>query len=331
LRAEAERRGRGAVRVIRIQEAGFEGFRVPRPLAGRGVGSHVVDPASVALARRHRRAETDAIDGGTLLRTPLAWRRGEPRVRAMAVPPGPEEEEDGRAGGRRIPRGRETLIQERVRHANRIEGPLRAQGVADLDPRRRDRRDRLEALRTGDGRPPPSHLKAEILRASGRIEPLLRRIAEAEAERDRLARARAAEAAPRSPAPLPVRLKGIGREFAAAFALEGLFRSFGNRRQVAAHGGLVPTPWESGRIDRGQGISKAGDPRLRRTVVELARRWLRHRPGSAPSRRFHDRVGRERGGIRETTIAAVARKLSVALRRHVTQGVVPGGAVLKGA
>jgi transposase len=326
LRAKAEQHGRGAVRVICIQEAGFEGFWVHRLLAAEGIESHVVDPASVAVPRRHRRAKTDAIDGETLLRTLLAWRRGEPRVCAMVVPPSPEEEDE-----RRISRERETLIQERVRHTNRIKGLLRAQGVAEFDPRRRDRRERLEALRTGDGRPLPLCLKAEILRAFERIELLLRQIAEVEAERDGLLQARAAAAEPRAPGPLLARLKGIGQEFAAVLTLEGLFRSFGNRRQVAAYAGLVPTPWKSGRIDHEQGISKAGNPRLRRTMIELAWQWLRHQPGSALSRWFHDRVGRERGRIRKIAIVAVARKLFVALWRYVTQGVVPEGAVLKGA
>ncbi len=93
----------------------------------------------------------------------------------------------------------------------------------------------------------------------------------------------------------------------------------------------MPTPWKSGRIDHEQGISKAGNPRLRRTMIELAWQWLRHQPGSALSRWFHDRVGRERGRIRKIAIVAVARKLFVALWRYVTQGAVPEGAVLKGA
>ena len=326
LRARAERHGRGAVRVICIQEAGFEGFWVHRLRMRHGVESHVVDPASIAVPRRQRRAKTDAIDGETLLRTLLAWKRGEPRVCAMVVPPGPEEEDE-----RRISRERETLVQERVRHTNRVKGLLRAQGVAEFDPRRRDRRERLETLRTGDGRPLPPLLKAEILRAFERIELLLRQIAEVEAERDRLLLARTAEAEPRAPGSLLVKLKGIGQEFAAVLILEGLFRSFGNRRQAAAYAGLVPTPWQSGRIDHEQGTSKAGNPRLRRTMIELAWQWLRRQPGSALSGWFRDRVGRERGRIRKIAIVAVARKLFAALWRYVTQGVLPEGAALKAA
>ncbi len=326
LRAKAEQRGRGSVGIICIQEAGFEGFWVHRLLTAEGIESHVVGPASVAVPRRQRRAKTDAIDGETLLRTLLAWKRGEPRVCAMVVPPSPEEEDE-----RRISRERETLIQERIRHTNRIKGLLRAQGVAEFGPRRRDRRERLEALRTGDGRPLPRHLRAEILRAFERIEVLLRQIAEVEAERDRHLKGRAAEAGDRAPGALLTRLEGVGQEFAAVLTLEGLFRRFGNRRQVAAYAGLAPTPWKSGRIDHEQGISKAGNPRLRRTMIELAWQWLRHQPGSAPSRWFHGRVGRERGSVRKIAIVALARKVFVALWRYVTRGVVPEGAALKEA
>jgi transposase len=325
LKAKAEQNSKGAVKIVSLQEAGFEGFWVHRLLAGRGIESHIVDPASVAVCRRNRRAKTDAIDGETLLRTLMAWKRGEPRVCAMIVPPSVEDEDK-----RRISRERETLIQERIRHTNRIKGLLRAQGITEFNPRRRNRRQQLELLRTGDGHPLPGHLKAEILRAFERIEILLRQIAEVEGERDSLMQAAAAEAEP-SPAPLLVRLKGIGKEFASVLSLECLFRRFGNRRQVAAYAGLVPTPWKSGQIDHEQGISKAGNPRLRRTMIELAWQWLRHQPGSALSCWFRNRVGTERGRIRRIAIVAVARKLLVALWRYETRGEVPDGAVLRTA
>ena len=108
-----------------------------------------------------------------------------------------------------------------------------------------------------------------------------------------------------------------------------LFRSFGNRRQIAAYAGLAPVPWQSGGIDRDQGIAKAGNPRLRKTMIQLAWLWIRHQPGSAISQWFARRVGTARGRVRRIAIVAVARKLLVALWRYVTQGVVPEGAVLK--
>jgi transposase len=123
----------------------------------------------------------------------------------------------------------------------------------------------------------------------------------------------------------------IGPQIGAVLYHEGLYRNFANRRDVAAYAGLVPTPWRSGSIDREQGISKAGNPRLRHIMIELAWLWLRHQPGSALSGWLRARVGNERGRIRRITIVALARKLLIALWRYVTQGEVPEGAVLKAA
>ena len=125
-----------------------------------------------------------------------------------------------------------------------------------------------------------------------------------------------------------MRLKGIGAEFAAVLYLEGLFRHFENRRQLAAYAGLAPSPWKSGSIDQEQGISKAGNPRLRSTMVELAWMWVRYQPASALSCWFRQRVGSKRGRIRRISIVALARKLLIALARYVSYGEIPAGAVM---
>ncbi|MGA8716017.1 MAG: transposase, partial [Roseiarcus sp.] len=142
--------------IIVIQEAGLDGFWIHRVLQSEGIESHVVDPASIATSRRRRRAKTDRIDGEALLRALLAYKRGEPRVCAMVKAPTPEEEDR-----RRLSRERKTLIGERVEHVNRIKGLLFCQGVSDYEPLRRDRRQRLDELKTGDGRALPDHLKAQ--------------------------------------------------------------------------------------------------------------------------------------------------------------------------
>src|SRR5271166_3628150 len=125
--------------------------------------------------------------------------------------------------------------------------------------------------------------------------------------------------------------KGIGPEFAAVLWSEGLFRHFDNRRQVASYAGLAPTPWQSGSVDREQGVSKAGNPRLRTTLIQLAWLWLRHQPQSALTLWFQERVKRNDGRLKKTTIVALARKLLVALWKYVTAGVVIEGAVIKAA
>lgn len=307
--------------IIVIQEAGLDGFWIHRALVAEGIESHVVDPASVAASRRRRRAKTDKIDGDALVRALLAYKRGEPRVCAMVRIPTPEEEDR-----RRLARERKALTNERVRHVNRIKGLLFGQGVSGYGPLRRDRRQRLEELRTGDGRALPRHLKAQIGRELDRLELLLEQIKAAEGERNEVL-ASAQVATPR-PAML-LGLKGIGEEFAAILWMECLYRHFDNRRQVAAYAGLAPTPWQSGSIDREQGVSKAGNPRLRATLIQLAWLWIRHQPGSVLTRWFLERVKANGGRLRKTTIVALARKLLVALWKYVTAGVVIEGAVMK--
>lgn len=308
--------------IITIQEAGLDGFWLHRVLQQEGIESHVVDAASIATPRRRRRVKTDRLDGEALLRALLAYKRGEPRVCAMVVAPSPEEEDR-----RRICRERATLIAERITHVNRIKGLLFAQGISDYGPLRRDRRARFEALRTGDGRELPSHLKAQIGRELDRIELLQEQIKAVEAERDALLTA-AGDAAGGKAAPEPVAmllaLRGVGANFAAVLWSEAFYRSFANRRQIAAYAGLAATPWQSGGIRHEQGVSKAGNPRLRTTMIQLAWLWIRHQPQSALTRWFKERS--QQG--RKRAIVALARKLLVALWKYVTGGETIEGAVM---
>jgi transposase len=311
--------------IITIQEAGLDGFWLHRVLQQERIESHVVDPASIAMPRRRRRAKTDRLDGETLLRALLAYKRGEPRVCAMVVPPSPEEEDR-----RRLCRERATLIAERITHVNRIKGLLFSQGISDYAPLRRDRQLRLETLRTGDGRELPPHVRAQIGRELERIELLLEQIKAVEAERDVLlaaARKPASEQAAPDAVTMLLALKGMGANFAAVLWSEAFYRQFANRRQVAAYAGLAATPWQSGGIRHEQGVSKAGNPRLRTTMIQVAWLWTRHQPQSALTRWFKERSpqGRKRA------IVALARKLLVALWKYVTQGVVIEGAVMKPA
>ena len=181
LQEKARRRTGQSFRIIVVQEAGLDGFSIHRALQNEGIESHVVDAASIATSRRRRRAKTDKIDGETLVRALLAYKRGEPRVCAMVKVPTPGEEDR-----RHLCRERKALTAERVRHVNRIKGFLFSQGVSGYQPVRRDRRQRLEELQTGDGRAFPQHLKALVNRELDRLELLLKQIKTVEAARDAL-------------------------------------------------------------------------------------------------------------------------------------------------
>jgi transposase len=243
----------------------------------------------------------------------------------MVRSPTPEEEDR-----RRIGRERRTLMMERVQHVNRIKGLLFAQGIYDYEPMRDVCGERLQTLVTGDGRPLCRYLLMQLRRELARLALVLEQIRAVEVERDLMITA--AKRSDRSePVEMLLELRGIGPEAAEVLWSEGLFRRFENRRQLAAYAGLAPTPWQSGSVDHEQGVSKAGNPRLRTVMIQIAWLWLRHQPKSALTRWFETRVERSGGRQRKTAIVALARKLLVAIWRYVTAGVVIEGAVHKHA
>ena len=226
----------------------------------------------------------------------MAYLRGEPKVWSVVRIPGVGEEDD-----RRLYRERDRLVAERVQHVNRIKGLCAIQGIYDYEPRRPDRRQRLEQLRTGDGRALPPRLQAELTRELQRLELVLRMLAEIDAERDAIAAARVSAHSNARKIQDLAKLKAIGPEIATVLAGEVFYRSFANRRQLASYVGLTPSHLQSGASCRDQGISKAGNPKARTTMIELAWLWVRHQPDSAFSIWFRERVGSLKGRIRRSS------------------------------
>ena len=314
------------VEVVSCYEAGYDGFWLHRLLEAHGVRNYVIDPASVQVNRRARRVKTDNIDVGRLLRSLMAYLRGEPKVWSVVRVPSVTEEDD-----RRLHRERDRLINERVQHVNRIKGLCAVHGIYDYEPIRPNRLARLEQLRTADGRELQPRVKAEILRELQRLELVLKMIKTIEAERDAIALAgKSATHANANKIQDLIRLKSIGAEIGTTLVGEVFYRQFNNRQQLGSYVGLTPSHFQSGPMSRDQGISKAGNPKARSVMIELAWLWLRHQPNSPLSIWFRERVGTARGRIRRITIVAVARKLLIALWRYLGTGVVPTAAVLKG-
>ena len=326
VRAKVERGLGGPVDVVSCYEAGYDGFWLHRFLVAEGIANQVIDPASLPVDRRARRAKTDRIDVTTMTRSLMADARGEHRVFSVVRVPRVDEE-DAKRGHRE----RYRLIKERVAHANRIKGLLALHGIHGFRPLRRDRRARLEALRGWDGRPLPAAAKGEIERELRRLALVVEMVAEVEAERNAVVRTESVAGGSDDDKIRTLhRLKGIGPEIATRLVREAFYRDFDNRRQLASYVGLCPSPFSSGPMAREQGISKAGNALVRTTMIELAWLWLRHQPDSALSRWFVGRVGEIKGRMRRITIVALARKLLVALWRYVETGLVPEGAELKG-
>jgi transposase len=317
-RGQAEEKLGQPVRVVCCFEAGYDGFWLHRWLCARGIENRVLDAASLLVNRRARRAKTDRLDAAGLLRTLMALERGEMQVCRVVHVPTPAQED-----ARRRSRERARLVVERGQHTSRIKGLLMTQGIRDFEPTRRDWQARFEALRTPDGLPLAPCLRAELLRECRRLRQVMEMIAEVEAEQKAVADAED------GPATRLAQLRGIGLTFATVLGNEVFFREFSNRREGGGYFGLALSPWQSGGVRRDQGIAKSGNPRARRTAIELAWLWLRHQPGSALTRWFHERVGSTKGRMRRILLVAMARKLIVSLWRYVTVGLVPDGAVLK--
>jgi transposase len=242
----------------------------------------------------------------------------------MVRVPTPDEED-----AKRTHRERENLVRERLRIENRIEALLFTQGIRKRPSLRSWERD-LAVLRTGDGREMPSHLRAELNRLRRRLVITLELIREVEAERDEAAETKPQDQACRKIAAL-CRIRGLGDNFAAVLTREVFYRSFDNRRQIASYVGITPMPYQSGGMDRDRRISRAGNPRARTTMIQLAWLWLRYQPGSELAEWFRKRVGTLAGRTRRIAIVAMARKLLIALWRYAETGVVPAGAEIRAA
>jgi transposase len=322
----AKRAGHDVGRVIVTYEVSWSGFWLARWLARHSVETHVVQPSSVPVDRRARRAKSDGIDAELLLRTLLAWLRGEPRVCSM-VPIPSEADEDAR----RCVRERADLVAERVDLVNRIGAVLATLGVRDYDPLRRDRRERLAALHTALGTALPPHARATITRMLDRLDLVRAQIAELEQQRDAVLEDETPDKAGGMIQQL-TKLRGIGVRSATVLVREAFVRTFANGKALGSYAGLTATPYySSGGIEREQGIGKAGNRRLRTVMVELAWLWQRYQPGSAQVCWFRARVGDAGRRLRKVMVVALARRLLIALWRFATQGVVPEGAVMKPA
>lgn len=320
---EKAARGGKEVRIVSCYEAGFDGHWLHRWLTDQGVTNYVIDAASITVDRRARSAKTDRIDLERMLRTLLAYLRGEPRVCSMIHVPTVEAEDRKRRN-----RERDRLLKERTAHTNRIKGLLHANGIRDAMPLKPDFIKSLDQARTGDGRELSPRLKDELVREHERLHLLSQHIAAIEAE-SRAERRAAAPGTAEAKVVQLAQLKAIGPVGGQGLVNEVFYRDFDNRRQIGSYIGLAGTPFNSGDRERDQGISKAGNHRARRLAIELAWLWIRHQPDSDLTRWFHKRVGDAKGRVRRIAIVAVARKLMVALWRYLQTGVVPTGAVLR--
>jgi len=313
------------VRVLSCYEAGRDGFWIHRYLESQGIENLVVDSASLEVNRRKRRAKTDRIDVRKLLRMLLRYWGGEKQVWSVVRVPS-ETDEDAR----HLHRGLEDLNKERTMHRNRIKGFLVLHGIKVSNPSHKRFLEQLEKLRTWDGRQVPPDLKSTIIREYERLQMVEEQIRAL--EREKTERLKNPDTDSLQKVVKLASLYGIGSVSSWTFVMEFFgWRQFQNRKEVGALAGLTPTPYDSGKSLREQGISKAGNQRIRALAVEIAWAWLRFQPQSNLSQWYMKRYANGGKRMRRIGIVAVARKLLIDLWRYLEYDKIPEGARLKSA
>lgn len=309
--------------VFSCYEAGRDGFWIHRALTVRGVRNLVVDAASIEVSRRRKNAKTDRIDAQKLVSQLVRHWRGE-RVWSVVRVPSVEDEDL-----RQLHRELEKLKREVRKHRTRLQSLLFAQGI-DVKIGARFGEE-IEAFRCWDGSSLPPWLQKRLLRGWQRLRFAHEQTRELQKERDVLLQGDT-KSKRLSKVRMLSQLRGVGVPSAWLLVMEFFgWRKFNNRREVGAAAGLAPTPFQSGTSSREQGIGKAGNPRVRTLLVELAWCWMRYQPQCKHVLWFRERFAGEGSRRRRIGIIALARRLLVDFWRYVEQGIVPDGAVLKTA
>jgi len=306
-------------KVYSCYEAGRDGWWLHRWLHECGIDNIVVDSSSIEVNRRARRTKTDRLDDEKLLAMLLRWRAGETGVWAVLREPSVQDED-----ARRLHREVQRLTKERTAHTNRIGSLLVLHNLrAAIRIGGRD----WTAWWSSHCEQVPPLLRGEIERECERLELVKRQsLALQAAQRQALERGEQPQVAHLA------QLRSIGTKGAWVLVREVFgWRHFDNRREVGSSLGLTPTPYDSGGLQREQGISKTGNKRARSLIVELAWRWTRLQPDSELTQWFNRRFAGGGKRMRRIGIVALARRLAIALWRYLERGEIPAGARLKPA
>jgi len=308
--------------VVSCYEAGRDGFYIHRFLESIGVKNIVIEPASIEVNRRAKRAKTDKLDLEKMLTMLIRYQMGEKKVFAVVNVPSVKEED-----ARQMHRDLKTLKNEKTRITNRIKSLFATQGIRKIIINEEFPLF-LDEVRLWNGSLLPEQLKARLLREFGKWQFIHNQIHDLEEERKEII------FASNDPAIEKVRkllkIKGIGENSATLFVLEFFgWRNFKNRKEIAALAGLTPTPYQSGDMNKDLGISKSGNRHIRSMVIDIAWGWIRFQPQSTLTIWFNKRFATGGKRSRKIGIVAVARKLLIALWRYLENGQIPEGAIVE--
>jgi transposase len=304
--------------VCTCYEAGRDGFWLHRALTALGIHNLVVDASSIEVNRRHKHVKSDPVDAAKLVNMLCRYHAGERKVWSVVNVPTVTDEDR-----RQLHRGMKDIQRQKTECSNRIKGLLASQGLtAAVDA---NFRATLERLRDWADQPVPAGMQMRVLQEYAVWETLHRQERDAANEQERQLR----ESQDRRVLQMRqlMGLKAVGTRTAWILVME-LFswRQVKNGKELGALVGLTPVPYDSGKSQREQGISKAGNKHVRCLMVELAWMWLRWQPASALSQWYEKRFGPGNKRARKVGIVALARKLLIALWRFVDQGKLPEGA-----
>jgi transposase len=307
-----------------ICEAGRNGFTPARMMAAAGARVTIVPVNKLEVVNTGKKVKSDRIDARVL---------SERDTRAAGFPSVwvPSIDQECR---RRALREEQRLSKDIKRNNNRILGILERWPLAS-DSRHLPAaawREHIDQWRRQEliGRALPEtelacicNLVAELeVQENNLVEWQKRTAVELQEERDTAVKVGNAH-----PVDILMEYKGIGEQIARGLVwYVGDVGRFANGKKFASYVGLVPVPYESGQMSRCQGISKSGNPDLRRKLIELAWLWVRYQPDSPITRKWAPALARKGRG-RKTAIVAVARQLAVALFRLLKHGQPLEGAV----
>src|SRR5215831_17921993 len=299
-------------------EAGRDGFWLHRALTSRGIDNVVVDSSSIEVDRRSKRVKTDPVDAGKLLNLLCRYHGGERKVWSVVQVPTVADEDR-----RQLHRGLKDLQRQQTECSNHIKGLLASCGLEAAVAA--DFRTTLAELRDWAGQPVPAQLQQRLLQEFAVWETLHRQVRDAANEQER--RLREGQEPYLDQVRRLMGLKAVGVRSAWILVME-LFawRGIRNGKELGSLVGLTPTPYHSGKSEREQGISKAGNKHVRSVLVELAWLWLRWQPESELSQWYQRRFGPGNKRARKVGIVALARKVLIALWRYVERGELPAGA-----
>jgi transposase len=328
---ELNRWQKGANNVHAIYEAGRYGFTPARVFSHFGIGCTVVPINKIEIVRSGKRVKTDRLDAAVLSQiNPNA-----PDLPSVYIPSVEEETDRGLISEEK------RLQKDHQRKNNAILAILVRWWVGTMleSKTHRDASSWQQWIKENryrdDGK--PSLPDSEFWRIENLIEELelvekqQQRWEQRIRERDNQKRKAAQAKEEIYLVDLLQQFKGIGDRGARILAWKlGNFDRFKNGKCIASFFGLTSVPWNSGTMQRDQGISKTGDRLLRSTLIELAWLWRRWQPDSTLTKKWNEKLNKK-GRMRRVAIVAMARQLIVALYRYVVKGEMIEGAVINRA